>query len=468
MSDKKFKWVNGPLNLIRLEGKIGSVKKVVRIFLYEDINVNFQKKCDDVRSLDISTYLIRLFDAENKLNPKKTLDFFVQATQYINPQFIRPEQKGSYLQQVMYLLYSSMNYDDKTNKMKKSIVVPNVRFHDLDQESIWRNTIQVLRSAISYINDIVSHRNYDLRDINYLHMVIFNTIGNDMVSLSDILYGPRFSSTGKPSDPVKNGGPQKSNKKGGQPKTELPDFRKSSVRQNISNVLPTRFSDVHSGGDETEPTTNPDSDFEKAHNEHVKRIINKLMNVYENESVKKTINQLIQTEFRKEIDSYFFFENNIMKFFEEEAKYLQMLGSHSMYDVLQSHADGTYSYGPDIDDINKKLLEFEQIKMNLLDLFFHKIGLYLSNLMSLRRLLDKNYVTDAVIYMDSFHGVSLIRLLVKSFNFEITNWTYLKNNDVKQSMKILKESTDYFQVQPLFMPPLLSQCIDIEPFPATF
>ena len=74
-SVEKHSYINGPINTIRLEGKVGSTKKVITLFMYWQLGPYNQTKCDDIRAVDINTYLVRQFDSAIKSKPDLTYDF---------------------------------------------------------------------------------------------------------------------------------------------------------------------------------------------------------------------------------------------------------------------------------------------------------------------------------------------------------------------------------------------------------
>ena len=72
----KSTFVSGPLNCIRIEGTINSIKKVLYIFMDKHLNVQHQTQCEDIFAPDIKTYFINTFN--NIKNKNKTYDFFFE------------------------------------------------------------------------------------------------------------------------------------------------------------------------------------------------------------------------------------------------------------------------------------------------------------------------------------------------------------------------------------------------------
>ena len=397
---KKSKFVNGPINVVQLEGQVGSVKKKIKIFMYVKVDIHDQTKCDDIRSIDISTFLVKMFDAEKKAHPKKMIDFMLQ---FVNIHLLEKNQKGSYLQQVRTTFDSAIKFDPETHKIKPSDLIPNVRFHYTGIFNVWRNSPDAIDNILSIVDNIWRDRSYNLNTISHLYENI-DIVGLDILRLHTYFFN-----------------------KDGLPKLN--------------------------------PNPTPED-------KQVEKFVQKLTTSYTNQSIKKTINHLINTELQEQINEYIQYERNIFDYLKTEQEFLKPFGdNYSFYDILQSHSDGTYGYGPDEADLNKKLLHFEEIGLNIDTFIYGKIILYLTDLNILRRVLDKNYIDDVIWYMNCAHAINCIRLLVKYFNFKITNWFYLKNDDVNQCQKIIKESKSYLPLTIFFLPPLLVECIDVGSIP---
>ena len=51
------KTINGPINVVRLEGEINKIKKVLYVFMDVHINIKSQTKCEDQMSDDVTAYI---------------------------------------------------------------------------------------------------------------------------------------------------------------------------------------------------------------------------------------------------------------------------------------------------------------------------------------------------------------------------------------------------------------------------
>ena len=153
---------------------------------------------------------------------------------------------------------------------------------------------------------------------------------------------------------------------------------------------------------------------------------------------------------------------------DSEIEFLKKIGDNALGDILMQQSDGTYAYGPDPSELNEKILFFKSISIKLDKYVYGLIGLFITDINMLRRFLDKSYITNVVAYTHAYNAIDCARLLVKYFGFKITNWSYLKNNDLKMCETMINESKSYTKLQVLFLKPLLVQCTDLGSFPKSF
>jgi hypothetical protein len=115
--------INGPINVMRLEGYIGNIKKV--LYIYGDYHFTNQTSCNNDLAIDIDKYFSNEF-----LEVKKDIDFFLEipATAIMNHKM---PMKNIYLDNVRN--FFSRNFNIIPNKqVKKSESYPNIRFHYID------------------------------------------------------------------------------------------------------------------------------------------------------------------------------------------------------------------------------------------------------------------------------------------------------------------------------------------------
>jgi hypothetical protein len=68
--------INGPINVVRLEGQIFNINKIIYIFFDHHSDLYIQTKCNDFISDDIVVYLNKEF---SKIK-NKYIDFFMETT----------------------------------------------------------------------------------------------------------------------------------------------------------------------------------------------------------------------------------------------------------------------------------------------------------------------------------------------------------------------------------------------------
>ena len=151
-------------------------------------------------------------------------------------------------------------------------------------------------------------------------------------------------------------------------------------------------------------------------------LINKIKNKYIHPEIKNKINKLIDNLF----DYIEIIKNNIIN--------------------IQKLSDAEEQY-----------LEIIQLYAWLMDIYF------------LRRFLDKDYITNAIIYCGIGHSIRYIIFLIKSFDFKITHASY-SSKPLPLVNQIIKESSDEINlndISKIFINNYI-QCIDITSFPENF
>jgi len=132
-----------------------------------------------------------------------------------------------------------------------------------------------------------------------------------------------------------------------------------------------------------------------------------------------------------------------------------------------------YSYSLN-DDINNDLMKIHK-NMTTISHYHSNSELMLMDIFSLRRFLDKSYITNAITYTGSAHSLNYIMILVKYFDFKITHADYYNEMAMTMTLdklnKFIAELPDYSEVEVLnkyLYPPQLQQCIDMSKFPDDF
>ena len=89
------------------------------------------------------------------------------------------------------------------------------------------------------------------------------------------------------------------------------------------------------------------------------------------------------------------------------------------------------------------------------------------DLFFLRRFLDKDYVTNGIVYTGALHSSTYVYTLIKYFGFKITHWSYLKVTP-EELYKLVEKMNNPDDISEYIYPPKLYQCSDMTKFPKLF
>ena len=119
--------INGPINLIRLEGTLYNNKKIIYIYFDHHFPINKQTKCDGFLNDDVVTYLNKEF---LKIN-NKYIDFFME-TSFDQEEILlkNKKYKDRYIDEVNKFFL--INILIKDNKNIGTKINKNIRFHYVD------------------------------------------------------------------------------------------------------------------------------------------------------------------------------------------------------------------------------------------------------------------------------------------------------------------------------------------------
>ena len=150
--------------------------------------------------------------------------------------------------------------------------------------------------------------------------------------------------------------------------------------------------------------------------------IKKILNNYENSDIKKKINiyynTIILPNYKKVINTIKDFIKFIKLNFNDSTKIIRY------YDL--SNTDFK-----DFTKIDKKIAIF----CNEINSICSILALCITDLYFIRRFLDKNYITNGILYTGASHLANISTLLIKLFNFKITNINYKPDIDINKFIK---------------------------------
>ncbi|AGF84937.1 hypothetical protein QJ854_gp845 [Moumouvirus goulette] len=186
-----------------------------------------------------------------------------------------------------------------------------------------------------------------------------------------------------------------------------------------------------------------------------------MFNSYENKNVKdkmsKQINILVDY-LQQIISSCENINNNYNK--------IILLVKKTNGKLVRQEIIGDYNYGLSPEKIKHILTNIHddiyKLYMQLLMYFTRFMDVYF-----LRRFLDKNYITNTIVYTGAYHSMVYVEILSRDFGFKITHVSYPKNIDVNEINNKIK-NLNANELSKIFYPDELLQCSDITHFPNNF
>ena len=410
--------VNGPVNTVRLEGKIGNIKKTIYLFMDFHIDVEKQTECEDIRSIDIDKFLIKTFDEAKKTFPEKTYDLFVEYNPLYGIRFSKSQHKGRYLfEQTEKLFRKSVNIDKK-GKVSQSKQLNNVRLQYADiREYTTRRYDNIMNSMFDLINQMWNTKSVYYSDF-YNLVDGMKLIHAQMAFLYDLIY---------------------TNKNFDKPKAPV-------IFTDNQNIL----------------MKYTDKDYQNI----AKKLLYKILKRYKNDTVKDIINKFILTDMHNDYTRLFNEFTDTENYLNNLLKEFEPYKDVNVYNILRKQPSGEYFYG--IKNRDEIICNVNTLHSTLWDFTAKEIGLQLMDIYVMRRILDKDYITNAVVYTGASHSLNYIRILVKYFGFNITHYSYLKDDNIKKTEEIIMRSNKSTDLNELFLPPVLLQCSNLEKFPKLF
>ena len=128
----------------------------------------------------------------------------------------------------------------------------------------------------------------------------------------------------------------------------------------------------------------------------------------------------------------------------------------------------TTQYGIDYTTFMKIKLSLESAASEIFRLFTLIYCLF-TDIYTIRRIVDKPYCTNAIVYVGDLHCWNILYLLTKHFDFKITHASYSAKSLPELNSEITKqEVTNNTWYRTNLNPPLFYQCSSMEGFPNMF
>lgn len=428
--DKSRKQINGPFNAIRLEGKVGLIDKVIYLFLDRHDQLHSQKECDNIYAKDIHQYLAESFSDLNDSN--RTYDFFLEIHTselqkmqygYSNPRPTNP--KDIYLMETRKFFNKVFQHNPSENKVFRSEHFKNVRFHYIDiREYFEKYYFFDLGHLIDIMHQMWQYISIYPQEINTSINILFR-FKNHCQLILDIMNG----------------------------KIKRNDIKKLQIIKYVDY-------------DSKEPPKQltPEEEFENDV-EYISYLLDKMFTKYNH----KDIQQKLQKQAIILNDGL----QSVIKDCNELIDMLNKLNSSIMevpmhlkhkYNNFDNNFD--YKYGPSQEELRDMIHTLYDYTDRLYTKFiFHYMKFM--DIYFLRRFLDKDYVTNAIVYTGAWHSYVYIKILIETFGFKITHASFSTITDMEELNKEIP-TREITELGEFFLPSIQSQCSDITYFPKKF
>ena len=404
--------ISGPVNIIRLEGNVHGINKVIYLFMDYHMGVSNQTQCANIFSQDVQKYFVNSFYELSKENNEKMYDFFLEIypTELSNRRRLLTDPvdyKDKYIEEVVKFFRRIFVYDAKNNKVEISKLFKNIRLHYIDIRDYYKTNI--------------TEQVQEMSEIAHNFMAKDNIRLNQLERIIDLLYFMRRHL----------------------------DFVVGVLSQEISDEPPKKTLI-------RPPSTIIDIDV-------LEYLAKKIKEKYKYPDVRREMNRLLNQSLNNFMDTITDIDAAISQFTE----YADNIYNSTNRLVYDENSTYMYTYGLSIYTIRKMIVDIANrvdklIEEQFIEYFARFIDIYF-----LRRFLDKDYITNAITYTGGMHSNTYVYELVKSFKFRITHVSYSKIADLDELNEEIKNKS-LMEIQELLLPPNLQQCSDMSHFPHNF
>ena len=391
--------INGPYNVVRMEGSIDGKKKIMYSFF--DMHV-YHSHCPDDYSLDIDKFLIREYDKAAIKDPKTKYDLYIEFPLRMEYNHVEKES-DNYLEQMARTFFSKIDLQEGNDIMKIKRGNDNLRLHLVDMRQAFLG-----ENIIDGFDMIRFASNHDYQRALYQAELFLDNTKTLM----------RMMQHSKKED------------------SEI-------VNVNFLNYL------VKISNRDTGVSQKLQIDF-------VIKMLWKLYHMYNHDDVKKIIVKLMDEVYDK--------LNTCVKLTKRIINKL-----NKAINIFDETIDKKICYG-NVCNYSRDIVDRVNYTNSIIKLVSHAANEYadascvIMDLYFARRFLDKDYTTYGVFYGGGYHSADIIHILVKYFNFKVTNFSFSENENLNEVNQLIKDSP-YIVTADMFTPPTFSQCSDSKGFP---
>ena len=406
--------INGPVNVVRVEGNINGIKKVVYLFgdLHHDLDK--QTECSDIHAQNIDTYILDQFNKRKLKHKNKKLDFFFETC----PDYLDVNKKdmiytSKYAWSVDKLFKNQ--FMSNKNKTLPALDYDDVRLHYVDFRCYLPS---ILDDVIKTMKNVTSQYTFIKKKLH----TCFNT--------TVVLY---------------------------EKCTQILKILKNPQKHKISVSV-----------EGTKDMLSSSEHDEKQKFQILENFIYKIKKKYNNHDVGKIIEKSFDDHVVNEYINFIKYIKESQKIFLKLLRHAEKLEYKINIKYNDKHPILTdFNWGFDDNEIYKiqKKMSEHVDNIQLYDLNLHAIMI---DFYMVRRFLDKNYITNSISYTGIAHTSNTVYLLLKMFNFKITHISKTNTNNIDELNQIIVQQENPFLTQHYIYPSLDVQCSDITHFPTEF
>jgi hypothetical protein len=447
--------LNGPVNYFNLSN--GNNK--INIFMDFHAPISRQRKCDDYDSKDIDKYFKKILLENNIKSNLEPLDFFIE----INPTSISFKHK----------YYSNDNYLGTIRKMFSKLY--NEKYANFDEDKMPEQNIRLHYMDIrdySSFNELKRKMEGILIELDRTRLDNLEFVAGELTSVKNILMFIDSMIISITSDNKKSIYESLSVKK-----IDFVNLREKLSTQNESNDTNSKNSNYNdNNNDENKKDKKKDTNII----EHPPLSTNMIMDIGLYQILQKILLNYKNTNN----------QDNIIKLFTEH--YIKT--SHYIINKLNTLISNTIKIDKIIDDyIIEEKITFEEINPNkndgsrdILPYYFYsmnkykkalreiideieeinhlivKMGVIMTDCYFLRRLIDNSTITKSIVYTGAYHSVIYLWFLIKYCDYDINDYSYLRDDITKSKLVDIIKKSDYLDVIQYVIPNKVNQCIKIK------
>lgn len=411
MPESSKTFINGPINVVRLEGEVNRIKKVIYLFMDIHQPTGTETECDDVLSKDVKDFLVDQF---RKIKDDKMIDFFLETMPSLIPMRRFNEYKENYIHNVIKMFSKAFQKKDKDAVVINELF-PTIRFHHMDPRDYFEaNSYTTFNNLLDSVDSMWKSKYIVPSDFDYMSNYI-QLVNNDI----NFMYTYFF---------------------------------KESLDK-IKDVIAKKKPIVPASMEEHKMMTQQDFDIQSL------SLIKKIKSRYNHKDVMNNVTKILNTYVKTQFDDYFKLDKERIKMFDDMKK--KIVAPR----VLNNNKEKP-NWGTPYETKLTSLAELDIHLSNMFDAYLHAfVGLM--DVYFLRRFLDKDYITNVVAYTGAMHSLNYIYYLVKYFGFKVTHYDYA-NPKISDYNKEIKKSKSPRDLGFIFYPPILKQCTNLSNFPKNF